>query len=80
MLGKLARLGFIERRTGVITEGPLLDVALDYRVLADRIIHGTLADVLRDAGHNVPTHNAFEEADLEETDVDEEDTESGFGL
>jgi hypothetical protein len=80
MLGKLARLGFIERRTGIITEGPLLDVALDYRVLADRIIHGTLADVLRDAGHVVPTHNAFEEADLEEIDADDEDAKPNFGL
>ena len=27
---------------------PLLDVLLDYRILADRVIHGTLADVLAD--------------------------------
>lgn len=73
MLGKLARLGFIERRNGVINEGPLLDVALDYRVLADRIIHGTLAEVLARAGHPVPESNAFEQADtLPDTDGDEE--------
>ncbi|MDQ7990945.1 MAG: hypothetical protein REI09_15045 [Candidatus Dactylopiibacterium sp.] len=53
-LGKLARLGFIERRQGYVHEGPLLDVLLDYRVLADRIIHGTLADVLAAAGREVP--------------------------
>ncbi|AYH44215.1 hypothetical protein [Azoarcus sp. DN11] len=64
MLGKLARLGFIERRSGVLHEGPLLDVALDYRVLADRIIHGTLADVLKNAGHAVPDTNAFEDAEV----------------
>lgn len=64
MLGKLARLGFIERRNGVINEGPLLDVALDYRVMADRIIHGTLAEVLARAGHAVPPGNAFEQADV----------------
>src|SRR5690606_18621404 len=46
MLGKLARLGFIERRNGLISEGPLLDLALDYRVMADRVIHGTLGEVL----------------------------------
>ncbi|WP_018990182.1 hypothetical protein [Aromatoleum toluclasticum] len=72
MLGKLARLGFIERRNGVLYEGPLLDVALDYRVLADRIIHGTLADVLKNAGHAVPEANAFEEAEVL-PDVDDEE-------
>lgn len=74
MLGKLARLGFIERRNGMLHEGPLLDVALDYRVLADRIIHGTLADVLTRAGHAVPKANAFEEADVL-PDIDDEDEE-----
>lgn len=74
MLGKLARLGFIERRNGILHEGPLLDVALDYRVLADRIIHGTLADVLARAGHPVPATNAFEQAGmLPDADGDEED-------
>jgi len=74
MLGKLARLGFIERRNGVVYEGPLLDVALDYRVLADRIIHGTLADVLTRAGHPVPATNAFDRADMPpDSDRDEED-------
>jgi hypothetical protein len=59
-LGKLARLGFIERRGGQVLEGPLLDVLLDYRILADRVIHGTLADVLTGAGHRMPDANAFE--------------------
>ncbi len=58
-LGKLARLGFVERRGGMILEGPLLDVALDYRMLAERIIHGTLADVLSQAGHPPPQADAF---------------------
>lgn len=76
MLGKLARLGFIERRNGIINEGPLLDVALDYRVLADRIIHGTLAEVLAGAGHPLPEHNAFEQADAPpDAAFDEEDEE-----
>lgn len=73
-LGKLARLGFIERRAGYIHEGPLLDVLLDYRVLADRIINGTLADVLAAAGRNVPSLDDIEddpEDFEEETDTDE---------
>ncbi len=66
-LGKLARLGFIERRGGMIHEGPLLDVLLDYRVLADRIVNGTLADVLAAAGHALPQTEDMEE-DEEEAD------------
>ncbi len=62
-LGKLARLGFIERRGGMIHEGPLLDVLLDYRVLADRIINGTLADVLKAAGHALPADEDASDAD-----------------
>lgn len=71
-LGKLARLGFIERRGGQVFEGPLLDVLLDYRILADRIIHGTLADVLTGAGHRMPAANAFELAqDAQEDEAEE---------
>ena len=54
LLSRLAQLGFIERRGGMIFEGPLLDVLLDYRVLAERIIHGTLGAVLARAGHPLP--------------------------
>jgi hypothetical protein len=73
MLGKLARLGFIERRNNMILEGPLLDVALDYRLMADRIIHGTLAEVLSAAGHPVPTEDAFSLADAMDDDFDQEE-------
>ena len=48
-----------ERRGGLIHEGPLLDVLLDYRVLADRIIYGTLGEVLARAGHPPPAGDAF---------------------
>ncbi|APR05075.1 hypothetical protein [Thauera chlorobenzoica] len=75
MLGKLARLGFIERRNGLISEGPLLDVALDYRVLADRIIHGTLGEVLAAAGHPLPETNAFALADVLPDEAGSEDEE-----
>lgn len=71
-LGKLARLGFIERRGGQVLEGPLLDVLLDYRILADRVIHGTLADVLAETGHRLPTANAFELAQDAQADEDGE--------
>lgn len=72
-LGKLARLGFIERRGGQVLEGPLLDVLLDYRILADRVIHGTLADVLAEAGHRLPAANAFELAQDTQADEDGEE-------
>ena len=72
-LGKLARLGFIERRNGLVFEGPLLDVLLDYRILADRVIHGTLADVLAEAGHRLPAANAFELAQDAQADEDGEE-------
>ena len=75
MLGKLARLGFIERRNGLISEGPLLDLALDYRVMADRVIHGTLGEVLAAAGHAMPAANALDFADVlpDEEDATEEE-------
>ena len=59
LLSRLAQLGFIERRGGMIHEGPLLDVLLDYRQLADRIIYGTLGEVLTRAGHPPPASDAF---------------------
>lgn len=42
----LERHGFILRKQDDILEGPLLDVLLDYDVLAPRILNGALADVL----------------------------------
>lgn len=42
----LERHGFILRRQDDILEGPLLDVLLDYDILAPRILDGALADVL----------------------------------
>jgi len=47
MLPTLNRLGFIERRLGMIHEGPLLDLALDSAALAPRILQGALGDLLR---------------------------------
>lgn len=42
----LERHGFIERSQDDIREGPLLDVLLDYDVMAPRILDGALAQVL----------------------------------
>ena len=42
----LERHGFILRRQDEIAEGPLLDVLLDYEVMAPRILNGALAAVL----------------------------------
>lgn len=72
-LGKLARLGFIERRNGFIYEGALLDVLLDYRTLADRIVNGTLGDVLAAAGHRLARAEGDEETD--DPDAASEDRE-----
>ncbi|RMX06463.1 hypothetical protein D8I35_08010 [Corticibacter populi] len=50
--GNLKRLenhGFIVRRGDDIAEGPLLDLLLDYDILAPRILDGTLAAVLERA-------------------------------
>jgi len=33
-------------------------------VMADRIIHGTLGEILDAAGHPPPAHNAFELAEV----------------
>lgn len=45
-LGVLSRLGFITQRNEEIYEGPLLDLALDYNTLAERILNGALTDLL----------------------------------
>ena len=48
-LGQLARHGFIQRRGGEISEGPLLDLAFDYERTARRIMDGALAELLSGA-------------------------------
>jgi hypothetical protein len=45
-LSELKRRGFIHERRGKITEGPSLDVLIDYSTLAPRIIEGALSRVL----------------------------------
>lgn len=45
-LGQLRRLGFIIKRNEAIYEGPLLDLALDYSRIANRILDGALSEML----------------------------------
>lgn len=45
-LAELGRNGFIHRREGALTEGPLMDTLIDYGILASRIIDGCLAEVI----------------------------------
>jgi hypothetical protein len=45
-LKQLKDYGFITRKGEDIAEGPLLDLLLDYDLLAPRILDGALADVL----------------------------------
>ena len=72
-LGQLARLGFIKRYNHQISEGPLLDLALDYSKLAPRIIDGALGDVLRDLGAEIPDEMPVPASDEDDT-MDEENT------
>ncbi|MBI3327105.1 MAG: hypothetical protein HYZ81_10455 [Nitrospinae bacterium] len=45
-LNELKRRGFIHEQRGKFTEGPLLDVLVDYSTLAPRILEGALSRVL----------------------------------
>src|SRR5262245_15827353 len=67
-LSELKRRGFIHERRGRITEGPLLDVLIDYSTLAPRIIEGALSRVLAarfDPPLSVSQTDAPEERDEE---------------
>jgi hypothetical protein len=50
-LRRLVNHGFILYRNDEITEGPLLDLLLDYDTLAPRILDGALSDLLVQARH-----------------------------
>jgi len=61
-LGVLARLGFIVQKQEEIHEGPLLDLLLDYGLLAGRVLEGALHDLLgrRLNGVASPAHSGDE--------------------
>ena len=62
-------------RGGLIFEGPLLDVLLDSRLLADRIIYGTLSEVLAQSGHPPPSRDAFTPPEPENAEDDAEEND-----
>ena len=57
-LKRLETHGFITRRGDDIAEGPLLDLLLDYDVLAPRILDGALSEVLARTRIQPDTHSA----------------------
>ncbi|MCY4747334.1 hypothetical protein NYO99_20345 [Pelomonas sp. UHG3] len=62
----LERHGFITRRGEDIAEGPLLDLLIDYDLLAPRILDGALGDVLARAGHPVSRPDEAEQQDIDD--------------
>ena len=62
----LERHGFITRRGEDIAEGPLLDLLIDYDLLAPRILDGALGDVLARAGHPLPRLQEAEQQDIDD--------------
>ena len=70
-LSELKRRGFVQERRGKITEGPLLDVLVDYATLAPRILEGALSRVLTARFDPSLSTSATDSMDSSET-VDEE--------
>ncbi|WP_457322128.1 hypothetical protein [Roseateles sp. P5_E11] len=62
----LERHGFITRRGEDIAEGPLLDLLIDYDLLAPRILDGAMGDVLARAGHPVARPEEAEQQNLDD--------------
>jgi hypothetical protein len=73
-LSELKRRGFVLERRGKLTEGPLLDVLVDYATLAPRIIEGALSRVLAarfDPPLSASTADAADSTEVSETDDEE---------
>ncbi len=66
-LGQLKRLGFVSQHKELITEGPLLDLAFDYKHMASRIIEGALGDILKDPAQDPEVES--DEDEMEGEDV-----------
>jgi len=72
-LRRLANHGFIVFRGDDISEGPLLDLLLDYDTLAPRILDGALGDVLTQARAIAPpAHAVVEESPEDDGGGDDE--------
>jgi hypothetical protein len=80
-LGQLARHGFIVRRKGELTEGPLLDLAFDYERTARRILDGALGDLLADVATRrsavADTDDGIDDLPLHDETVMDENTMDG---
>ena len=70
-LRRLSNHGFIVFRGDDISEGPLLDLLLDYDTLAPRILDGALGDVLTQARAIAPPAHAVIEDSPEDVGGDE---------
>ncbi|WMW81424.1 hypothetical protein RF679_03865 [Undibacterium cyanobacteriorum] len=68
-LGQLARLGFIERKTDLIMEGPLLDLLMDTDALKDRIINGALSDIFHITMPRTPATLEVSASEAEQEEV-----------
>ncbi|KQW01306.1 hypothetical protein [Rhizobacter sp. Root1221] len=71
-LRRLSNHGFIVFRGDDITEGPLLDLLLDYDTLAPRILDGALSDVLLQARAIVPAGDPDAEPPAADDTADDE--------
>lgn len=73
-LPMLSRLGFIERRNGRISEGPLLDLALDYSRMAPRVLDGTLSELFGSLAEQAeaPNETSIESPGEEDGTLNEE--------
>lgn len=67
----LARHKFIVRRSGEIVEGPLLDLAFDYNIMASRVIEGTLGEIKAMIGRAVQQSNGGSAPDAQADGAEE---------
>ena len=75
-LGQLARMGFIERKGDLLSEGPLLDLLMDTDTLKDRIINGALSDIFQLPVPRTPAVFDASEDDKDATDNAASDQDS----
>jgi len=65
-MNELARADFIVKKDGLVLEGPLLDSAIDYSMLAPRIIEGALGELLGMGGEGETDEGVEQEMNQDE--------------